>query len=83
VTSKTFERVRNIASDLFNLPADRITVESSPKNIEAWDSTQHLNLVLALEEQFDFQLSPEEMEQMHSIGDVVKVVDSKLQPLKV
>lgn len=79
MTATTFEQVRGIASDLFAIPADRITAESSPETIESWDSTQHLNFVLALEEKFGFQLSPEEMEQMRNIGEIVKLVESKLQ----
>jgi acyl carrier protein len=82
LTSNIFEQVRSIASDLFSIPSERITAESSPENIEAWDSTQHLNLVLALEEAFDFQLSPEEMEKMRNIGEVVKVVESKISTTK-
>jgi acyl carrier protein len=79
LTATTFEQVRGIASDLFAIPADRITAESSPETIESWDSTQHLNFVLALEEKFGFQLSPEEMEQMRNVGEIVKLVESKLQ----
>jgi acyl carrier protein len=79
VTSSTLEQVRGIASDLFAIPPDRITAGSSPETIESWDSTQHLNLVLALEEKFGFQLSPEEMEQMRNIGEIVRLVDAKLQ----
>jgi acyl carrier protein len=79
LTATTFEQVRGIASDLFAIPPDRITAESSPETIETWDSTQHLNFVLALEEKFGFQLSPEEMEQMRNIGEIVKLVESKMQ----
>lgn len=79
MTSTTFEQVRGIASDLFAIPPDRITAESAPESIESWDSTQHLNFVLALEEKFEFQLSPEEMERMRNIGEIVKLVENKLQ----
>jgi acyl carrier protein len=79
LTSTTFEQVRGIASDLFAIAPDRITAESSPETIESWDSTQHLNFVLALEEKFGFQLSPEEMEQMRNVGEIVKLVENKLQ----
>jgi len=68
-----------MASDLFGVPADQITRESSTESVEAWDSTQHLNFVLALEEKFNIQFSPEEMERMKNIGSTVKVVDNKLQ----
>jgi len=59
--------------------ADIITAASSPETIETWDSIQHLNLVLALEEKFGLQLSPEEIEQMKSVGEVIKLVEGKLQ----
>jgi acyl carrier protein len=68
-----------MASDLFGVPADRITATYSPETLENWDSVQHLNLVLALEEKFGMQLSPEEIEQMKSIGDTAKLIESKLQ----
>jgi acyl carrier protein len=79
LTPTIFEQVQGIASDLFGVPADQITRESSTESVEAWDSTQHLNFVLALEEKFNFQFSPEEMERMKNIGSTVKVVDNKLQ----
>jgi acyl carrier protein len=79
LTSTILDQLRGVASDLFNIPASRITAESSPETIDAWDSTQHLNFVLALEEKFGLQLSPEEMEQMHNVGEAAKVIENKLQ----
>jgi acyl carrier protein len=68
-----------MASDLFGVPREKISGDSSPESLERWDSVQHLNFVLALEEKFHFQLSPEEIEQMRNIAQVVKAVESKLQ----
>ena len=79
MTRSVFEQIRGIASDLFNVPENGIEAASSPETIEAWDSTQHLNLVLAIEEKFHLQLSPEEIEQMKSIGDVTRLIEGKLQ----
>ena len=79
MTLTILDQVRGVASDLFGLPVDRIRAESSPETIEAWDSTQHLNFVLALEEKFNIQFSPEEMEQMRNIGCTEKLVENKLQ----
>jgi acyl carrier protein len=72
------EQVRAIASDIFGVRADIITAESSPETIENWDSMQHLNLVLAIEEKFGVQLEPEDIEQMKNIGAVAALVE-KLQ----
>ena len=76
--ANAFEQVRNIASDIFGIPVEKITAESSPETIENWDSMQHLNLVLAIEEKFGVQLDPEDIEQMKNIGAVATLVE-KLQ----
>ena len=78
MTASTFEQVRNVASDIFGISADKLVAESSPETIENWDSMQHLNLVLAIEEKFGVQLEPEDIEQMKSMGAVVALVE-KLQ----
>jgi acyl carrier protein len=75
LTASTLQQVRSIASDIFGVPAGEITVESSPETIETWDSMQHLNLVLAVEEKFGVQLEPEDIEQMKNIGAVAALVE--------
>ncbi len=77
--SSTLEQVQAIASDIFGVPAARITADSSPETIETWDSMQHLNLVLAIEEKFGVQLLPEEIEGMKSVGAAATMVEKKLQ----
>lgn len=74
-----FERVRGIVSDVLDIPVAQITATSSPDNLEAWSSIQHLNLVLAIEENFNVQLSPEATEQMNTIDRIVQVVEDELQ----
>ena len=78
MTASVFEQVRGVASDIFGVPAETISAESSPETIENWDSMQHLNLVLAIEEKFGVQLEPEDIEQMKNIGAVAALVE-KLQ----
>jgi acyl carrier protein len=77
LTASIFEQVRGIASDIFGIPTSKITAESSPETVENWDSIQHLNLVLAIEEKFNVQLEPEEIEQMKNIGLVAALVEKK------
>ena len=72
------DKVRLIAADLFDEPVDAIRPETSPENLEAWDSLQHLNLMLALEESFGLSLSPEDGEHLTSIGAVAALVASRV-----
>ena len=72
------DRIRHLAAELFNLPAEHISSSSSSVDIKAWDSLQHLNLILAIEQEFQIQLEPEEGERMKTICDVAKQVEYKL-----
>ena len=78
MTSDLFQHVRGIAADLFQVPAGGITPESSPESIEAWDSVQHLNLVLALEQQFAVEFEPDEMDRMKTVGQIAALLGEKL-----
>jgi acyl carrier protein len=73
----SFEDVSAIAADIFQVEARRIALESSPDTIESWDSLQHLNLILALEQSFDLEFEPEEIERMTSIGAVLSILEEK------
>jgi acyl carrier protein len=73
-----FDQVQQIAADLFNVPIEQVTAQSTPEDLENWDSLQQLNLVLALEESFQLELAPEEIERISSIGSAVRIVEEKL-----
>ena len=71
-------RVQGILADIFDIPVEQITLMSSPETIENWDSLNHLNLVLAIEQEFDVQIMPEEIEQLLSVEQIMVLLDEKL-----
>ncbi len=72
------EQVREIVSDIFQIPIEQVNLDSSPETIEAWESIQHLNLVLALEQEFGLSFSPEEMATMLSVEAISQLVSEKM-----
>lgn len=74
----TRSKVLKIAGDVLSVSPSALTENSSPKMVENWDSIRHLNLVLALEDSFALQFTPEEMEQMGTIGRIILLVEVKL-----
>lgn len=78
MTESVLDQVRLMAADIFNVPLENVGAESSPDTIENWDSLQHLNLVLALEQHFGLEFVPEEIEQMLSIELISMLVEEKL-----
>jgi acyl carrier protein len=77
LSSTIFGRVRAVAADVLDVSAERLDACASTETIETWDSLQHLNLVLALEQEFGVQFEPEEMERMTSVGRIVELLEAK------
>lgn len=59
------------------LGIDAVSAELSQTNCEAWDSVNHLNLVLALEAEFGVTFEPEEIAAMQSLAVVEKLLAAK------
>jgi acyl carrier protein len=72
------DNVRRIAADVFGINIEEITPQSSTDSIETWDSLQHLNFVLALEQSYSLQFEPEDIEQMKSIEITTMTIEEKL-----
>jgi acyl carrier protein len=71
------QEIFQLVADVLNVGVERVNRETSPQQIEGWDSVQHLNIVLALEQAMGVQFSPEEIEKMQSVGQIVDVIDGK------
>ncbi|MBR1425930.1 MAG: acyl carrier protein [Paludibacteraceae bacterium] len=50
----------------------------SQSNCKAWDSMNHLNLVVELEMEFGISLEPEEIARMVDYAAVVEIVKTKI-----
>ena len=78
MTESILDEVRTIAADTFGVDARTLSAHSSPEQVEAWDSVQHLNLVLALESKYGVQFEPEEMERMKDLGQIAALLGTKI-----
>ncbi len=54
-------RIKKVMSAVFEVPLEAITDNASADNLDSWDSLKHLNLILALEEEFEISIPDEEV----------------------
>ena len=54
------DRLKQVLSDVLNIEASSIDDDSSVDTVEEWDSLRHLNLVLAIEQEFDISFTEEQ-----------------------
>ena len=68
------DQVRQIVADIFDVPIEDVTADSSSQSIESWDSLAHLNLVLSLEHAFGLRFTPDEIAELISVSAIVERV---------
>jgi acyl carrier protein len=62
------DRLSRTIAQVLDVPPEVISDETSPITVATWDSFNHLNLVLALEEEFRVNLSAEDALDMRNVG---------------
>ena len=73
--NKIKDRVRNVMAAVFEIPMDQIDDQSSMDSIESWDSIRHMNLVIALEEEFGCYFLDSETVELLNFKLVMKILN--------
>ena len=66
------ERINKVFKVVFGME------ETCADDIEEWDSLQHINLLSMLEKEFQIEFDIDEIISMENVGDMVKVIESKI-----
>jgi acyl carrier protein len=64
------QRVCTIVSNIMTVPLASVTLESSPDSVENWDSILHMNLILALEQEFGVSFDDDQVVRMLSVEQI-------------
>ncbi|MGE5329540.1 MAG: acyl carrier protein [Deltaproteobacteria bacterium] len=71
-----FEKVKEIIIDQLGVEEDDVAMESSFIDDLGADSLDIVELIMALEEEFDLEIPDEEAEKITTVGDVVDYIKS-------
>ena len=74
---QSFDVLRSSVADVLGVAVADLIDESSVDSIESWDSLNHLNIVMAIEEAFGVQLSADEVIEMRSIATIRQILRGK------
>lgn len=73
-----FSKVKKIVVEQLEVDEDKVTLESSFANDLQADSLDTVELVMALEEEFDIEIPDEEAELIDTVGKAVENISKKL-----
>ena len=73
----TFEKVKKLLADQLNVDANTITEKSKVIDDLGADSLDVVERLMTLEDEFNVTVSDEESVNLKTVGDIVKLIDSK------
>jgi acyl carrier protein len=68
--SEIKQKIRTVMAAVFEMDVKDIPDDVAPEVVEEWDSLRHMNLVLALEEEFNIRFPDEQIEQLINIEQI-------------
>ena len=71
------DRVAGVMAAVLNMDAASIDESTSVETTENWDSLKHMNLVVALEEEFDLEFDDDEIMDMTDFQAITSLVADK------
>lgn len=72
--SRLRPEITEIFSEVFQYEGP-ISPATAPADVTRWDSLRHVALVKMLEDTFDISLSMDEMMEIRSVADILRLLD--------
>ena len=67
-----------IISSILGVESSKIKLQSSSDDFEEWDSIRHMNLIVALEEEFDVEFTDSEIPELAQVKIIIDIISAKL-----
>jgi len=62
--------------EVFQVPREKVDLDSSPQSIANWDSLRHMKLVLTLESAIGREIPIDQVFEMLTVRKIVEVISS-------
>jgi acyl carrier protein len=74
---QTITRLQGVFRQVFDDDDIVIRPETTASDIDAWDSINHVNLVLAVEREFKVRLSTSGIASLKNVGELAKMLEAQ------
>ena len=70
------QHIRSTIAQTFKLSIERVPPDAAMETLTEWDSVGHVNLMMAIEQEFDIYLEVEDFARLTSVGAIATYLDS-------
>lgn len=69
-----YGRLQKVFREVFDNDEIVIGEKTTAEDIEDWDSFEHINLIVAVEEEFSFRFPMRKVSEMKDVGEMVDII---------
>ena len=80
--TEIYKRLTAVFRDVFDNDALELGPDLTAADVPEWDSFSHINLIVAIEAEFEIEFQAVELEAMHHVGNLVEFIEKKLAAQK-
>jgi len=72
------ERLTNVFRTVFDNDTIELKPELTADDVDEWDSLSHINLMIAIELEFDIEFAQSEIQNFANVGELMANIEAKL-----
>jgi len=73
-----YEKLNTIFKDVLDIEEVELINETTAEDVENWDSLSHINLIVAIEKNFNISFTTREAKSFSNVGEMVQLISEKL-----
>lgn len=77
--SEIHEKLTGVLRDIFDNPALQITQATTANDVQGWDSIMHVNLIVAVEQEFGTRFTTKEVKSLANVGDFIRLIEKHVK----
>jgi acyl carrier protein len=74
----TMEKLNDLFRRVFNNDSIELTPQTTANDVDGWDSLSHMNLILAIEVEFQIEFTQKEAFGFQNVGELATFINQKL-----
>lgn len=76
--NEILKQIQNTFREIFNKTEMIISENTSPVDVDEWDSLNHIQIVVALEKKFKIKFTSIELQNWRNVGDIVNSIQNRI-----
>ena len=72
------KKLQSIFNDIFINTKVKVTRKLNASKVNEWDSLNQINLIIAIEKEFNIKFSVNDIQSMDTVGDTIDIIIEKI-----